>query len=873
MKALVGFVAMSLGMVVSAAKLEPWRDPTVFEKNRMPARGIAVPCESAEKALAIAKGEVPRTASKFIESLNGVWEFSWKHASKAPRWEKETRIKVPGCWQLQGDFDPANYTNTMYPIAKDGAETGDVLTAPREDYTSWYYRDPVGLYARTFEVPKAWKGRRVVIHFGGVSSAMYVRLNGKDVGYSEDSRLPAEFDLTPYLVEGANKLEVEVHKHSDGTYLEDQDFWRFSGIFRDVWLVAEQKGVANDLIVDAALSDDYKKGFVTVKDEKGNVLLKKEYAAPKLWDIYQGNMYYEVIEMKGAEGTDYRAVAFGFRKVEIRDAVVYLNGKRIVVKGVNRHEMEPDTGYVVTMEGMKKDLAIYKEMNVNATRTCHYPNVPEWYELCDREGIMVCCEANVEAHEVAWEKPLPANPRYHDVIVSRGVNMVKTFRNHPSIIFWSLGNEAGDGKAFEDEYAAMKAIDGTRPVQYEGAQDTDHSDIKCPMYMKPWDCEKYVKNNPKKPFILCEFAHAMGNSTGAFADYMRLAEKYPSFQGGFIWDFVDQAVWKVDGRGKWLSFGGDYGDIPNQDNFNCNGLIDALRNWHPGAYEVQAVYGGKLEVKAAPKFVAKDVSKEKAAVSAADFRELAHDFKINLWRAPTDNDRGWGMDKLCTVWRDATLSQKMPNGVKADLKVKALSNRRTLVELTVDVTDEKLPVIPRVGVTFKIPRDFVNVAWRGRGPYENYPDRKIAADFGEYTAKVGLVSGMADAKTGTITYPADRLNPDNYVEPGEQGYRTDCEEVTFADGMGRKVRVTAVNAPFGFNAWPYSQETLEKAHHQWDLWNENQITVNIDAAMMGVGGDDSWGATAHPEYLLKKGTYKIVFLIEELADKVWAANE
>ena len=237
MKALIGLVVVGMVGVVGAAGLEPWRDPMVFEKNRMGARGVAVPCESAEKALAIAKGEMPRTASKFIESLNGEWDFSWKHASRVARWEKVGRIRVPGCWQLQGEFDPANYTNTMYPIAKDGAETGDVLRAPREDYTSWYYRDPVGLYARTFEVPEGWKGRRVVIHFGGVASAMYVRVNGADVGYSEDSRMAAEFDLTPYLVEGVNKLEVEVHKHSDGTYLEDQDFWRFSGIFRDVWLV------------------------------------------------------------------------------------------------------------------------------------------------------------------------------------------------------------------------------------------------------------------------------------------------------------------------------------------------------------------------------------------------------------------------------------------------------------------------------------------------------------------------------------------------------------------------------------------------------------------------------------------------------------
>ena len=572
---------------VATAK-EVWRDPGVFEQNRLPARSIMVPCESAKTALAVAKGEKPRTESKWLQSLNGDWGFKWKHDFYAKEWEKTAKIAVPGCWQLQGEYDPALYTNATYPIH--GWNEGDPYVEPPKDYTSHYYRNPVGLYSRSFSIPADWKGRRVVIHFGGVSSAMFLRVNGKEVGYSQDSRLPAEFDITSFLKDGENALEVEVLKHCDGSFLEDQDFCRFSGIFRDVWLVAEGKDAPYDLVVDAKLSDDFKTGTLAVRDAEGKTLLEKKYESPKLWSCEAPNMYYETVS---AGGSVY-PVAFGFRKVEIRDAVIYINGKRALFMGADRHEMEPGTGYTVTLEGMKKDIEIFHDLNINAVRTCHYPDDPTWYELCDREGIYVVCEANIEAHGAGIygeaKDALPKNPIYRDAIVSRGVNMVKTFRNHPSIVTWSLGNETGDGPAMKDEYGAMAAIDSTRPIQYEGAQDSDHSDVKCPMYTHPWDVEKYVKNNPKKPFVLCEYTHAMGNSNGDIQDYWDLVRKYPSMQGGFIWDFVDQAVWKTDKRGTYLAYGGDFGDKPNDDNFNCNGIVAADRSYHPGAYEIKHAY-------------------------------------------------------------------------------------------------------------------------------------------------------------------------------------------------------------------------------------------------------------------------------------------
>lgn len=860
--AVVSGLCCVFGADAAAEERPPWRDPRVFAVNRLPARAVAVPCESEELALAIARGEKPRTASKWVVSLNGTWSFKWKHSVEVEVWEKEGPIAVPGCWQLQGAYDPPNYTNSRYPIA--GYETGDPLAEPPRDFTSHYYRNPVGLYSRTFALPADWAGRRTVIHFGGVSSALYVRLNGRDVGYSEDSRLPAEFDLTPYIVRGENRLEVEVFKHSDGTYLEDQDFWRLSGIFRDVWLVSELPGVARDLIVEATLSDDYREGSLVVRDEKGGTLLERTYANPKLWNAGQPNLYYETVPLLDATGalprTDYRAVAFGFRKVEIRDAVVYVNGTRILVKGVNRHEMSPTGGYTVTEEEMRRDLEIFRDLNVNAVRTCHYPNDPLWYELCDRAGVFVCCEANVEAHGVddfysADGKWLPANPLYHDAIVSRGVNMAKTFRNHPSIIFWSLGNESGDGPALSDAYAAIRKLDATRPIQYEGAQFMAHSDIMCPMYWPAEKAERYVADRPKKPFILCEYAHAMGNSTGDLSAYWRLAEKYPSFQGGFIWDFADQALWKTDARGRWLAYGGDFGDRPNDDNFNCNGLVDALRNYHPGAYEVRAVYGGRVGPVPVPDFV------PQSAPDIAEGVPSGRDFTINLWRAPTDNDRGWKMADVCAVWKTATETQTLPAGVTGGLEAVALPGGRTLVTLTLDVPTN-LPPLPRVGVSFTIPRDFSRVTWEGRGPHENYADRCVAADFGTYSATVGLVSGIVGAR-GTIDYPADRLNPDNYIEPGEQGHRSDCRRVTFANAAGRTVTVTALNAPFGFSAWPYAQGSLEQAKHQWDLTDEGVITVTIDAVQMGVGGDDSWGARPHEPYLPGAGRYVLQFAVTE----------
>ena len=797
-----------------------WKDPAVFERNRLPMRAAFHTDDG-------------------ILSLNGVWDFKWYEDidSRARDFYRTDfddsswgTMPVPGMWELNGYGDPV-YLNYYY--AWHGHYESNPPIPPVKD-------NHVGQYRRHFEWNDAWEKRDVFLCIGSATSNVRVWVNGKEVGYSQDSKLDARFDIGSYLVKGDNLIALEVFRWCDGTYLEDQDFWRLSGIFRSVWLVAEEKGAAKDLIVETKLADDLKSGSVVIRDENGKAVLEKIYPSVKLWDAATPNMYYETVKT----GSDFRTVSFGFRKIEIKNSVVYVNGRRILVKGVNRHEMEPETGYTVSVAGMKKDAAIMHDLNVNAVRTCHYPDDWRWYGICDREGFYVCCEANVEAHGVddfygKNGQYLPKNPLYHDAIVERQTRMVKIFRNHPSIIFWSLGNESGDGPAMSDGYKAMMALDNTRPIQYEGAQDSDHSDIKCPMYHRPRGCENYVKNNPKKPFILCEYIHAMGNSTGDIAAYWKLAEKYPSFQGGFIWDFADQALWK-NGH---LAYGGDYGDQPNDDNFNCNGIIAADRSYHPGAYEVKAVYGGKLNPDPAP------AAKLAARPESAPYQTDA--FRFNLFRAPTDNDRGWNMAHACKVWKQATEAQKLPEGVTGGVTCGAVEKGGKLVDFKLSVPKGLAP-LPRAGVTFTIPKDFTTVKWSGRGPYENYCDRNIATGFGEWSAKIGL--SVAD----------DQLNPNNYVEPGEMGYRTDCDWVEFSNAEGKKIRVTAVSGRFGFNAWPYSQKSLEKARHMRDLKVEDVITVNVDTAMMGVGGDDSWGAKPRDQHMLGAGEYKLSFLVEGL---------
>ncbi len=936
MKKAMMFAVLAGLFSTSLAGLAPWEDPSVNAINRLPARGISIPCEDEQLAYDIKQGM--EKSSRWILPLNGTWDFKWKSATAVADWEKTAKISVPSCWQLQGDYDPPLYVSRA-PIVKDAPR---VTKAPEDKtWTAYKYRNPVGLYTTTFTRPWRWWFRRTILHFNGVSSAFFVRVNGKDVGYSEDSRLPAEFDVTPYLnVFGKNTLEVEVHKHCDGIYLEDMDFWRLSGIFRDVYLVSEHPKAPFDLVVETKLSEDLTSGKFIVRDEKGNIREEGDVPEVKLWSCESPFVYKTSIKHKWGVwsscpwkgwpfgGIDHRAVTFGFRRVEIKNSILYLNGKRLLIKGVNRHEMESAAGYTVTKANMERDISIFKAFNINAVRTSHYPNDPRWYDLCDREGILVCCEANNESHGYGYEKDsLAKRADYRQSFVERGTRMVQTYRNHPSIIYWSMGNECGDGDNFTVLKKAMLAIDSTRPIHYERALNGDNTDIFSLMYSTPSNVVKYVANKPKKPYILCEYTHSMGNSTGGLQEYWDLVKKYPSFQGGFIWDFKDQALWKTDARGKWLAFGGDFGDKPNLDNFCCNGIFDSLRNPHPGAFEVKHTYQnvnctafdfatGKVKIRndflfrpledyrciwralnadgsfaskgefelneVAPGQVvevglegfhgdsvvfeihkddcvawdsfSKPFAAKKINTTSQTF-QTSHPFSLNFWRVPTDNDRGWQMPDVCKLWKTATQTQKLPEGVKSDLKVSKLNDGSTLVDWTL-VVPKGLPPLPRAGLSFTLPKTN-EVEYFGFGPWENYSDRATAAILGVYRASVGLVSGLADPKTGTINYPKNRLNPDNYIEPSEQGYRTGCRRLT----IGKSV-IEAVDAPFGFNVWPYSQTMLEGKKHQWEIVEDDKLTVNIDAAQMGVGGDDTWGTRPHAPYMLGAGTYRLVFTIK-----------
>ena len=922
MRSLLAMLAVLAAIGAVSAEPEPWRNPRVNSINRLPARGVFFPAESEQLALAINGHTKASDTSMWIRSLNGEWDFAWKHNYDVKEWERRCKIEVPGCWQLQGDFDPPLYTNVPYPFAYD--VNGDPTKEPPKDYTSYYYRNPVALYSTTFKLPWKWLLRRTVLHFNGVSSAMTVRLNGKFVGYSEDSRLPAEFDLTPYLrLFGENRLEVEVMKHCDGSFFEDQDFWRLSGIFRDVYLVSEAKSAPKDFVVETWLSDDYSKGRFIVRDENGKVLKEREVKDPMLWSAEIPNLYVTPIEHRWGwwkfGGIDYYAVSFGFRKIEIRDKVLYLNGKRIVFKGVNRHEMSAKGGYTLKPGEMWREASVIRRNNFNAVRTCHYPDDPLWYDVCDREGLYLICEANLEAHGVpdfySKQSPLAQDELWRHTCVERAERMIATYRNHPSIIIWSMGNESGFGDNFRAEFKAMKAMDPTRPVQYEGAAASrgkgkhPETEIECPMYTSPKDVERYLKEECDRPFILCEYAHAMGNSTGNFSEYWDLVDRYPSFQGGFIWDFKDQALWKTDSRGRYLAFGGDFGDCPNDDNFNCNGIFDAQLVPHPAVNEIKYVQRplrvdsfdwrtGKAKISNRNVFLATKgyegsftVSKNgevvrsgkvevndilpgesievdtgvtegdsiffkfvrdydlvswddfrrpfvaKAAPKAVRASAEAENFKFNLWRAPTDNDRGWKMPKVCAIWKTATAKQELPEGVTGELKVSETAAGDTLVDFTL-VVPEGLPPLPRVGVSFKLPHPNADTpSFYGLGPWENYADRAAGAILGRHQLS----------------------DPMNYIEPGEYGYRTGCRELTVG---GR--RIVALGAPFGFNVWKHTQEALEGRKHVREVpYDAADYTVNIDAVQMGVGGDDSWGKRPHDQYMPGAGTYRLTFLIEK----------
>ena len=606
--ALLGSMVLYGHGEVRAQDASRWHNVDVNQQNRAPRRAAFFAFENQDKAQAFEK----KNSANYL-SMEGTWKFNFvKDYNKRPvnffaanyddsQWKD---FPVPGLFELNG-YGDATYKNVGYAWA--------TQFDPNPPYIS-ELNNYTGSYRRTFDLPKDWKGKDVYFHVGSATSNLTLWVNGKYVGYSEDSKVAAEFNISKYLKPGKNLIAMQVMRWCDGSYFEDQDFWRFTGIAREVYLYARPKVHAADIRLDAGLENQYRDGVlnyqVVLKGGKANVTLtlcdkdgKKiaetsgvqgtiKVPAVKAWTAETPYLYKAFITLKNKQGvSEVIPQKIGFRNVEIKNAQLLVNGKPVLIKGANRHEMDPDGGYVVSVERMIQDIKIMKQLNINAVRTCHYPDDPRWYDLCDEYGIYVTAEANLESHGMGYgEKSLAKFPEYLQTHIERNEGNVKTFINHPSIIVWSLGNEGGYGINFEKAYDWVKAYDQTRPVQYERGGYDSKTDIHCPMYIDYEESEKYCKSDGVKPYIQCEYAHAMGNSEGGFKEYWDLIRKYPKYQGGYIWDFVDQGLRdKSPITGKEIfTYGGDYGRYPASDyNFNCNGIIAPDRRLNPHAYEIQ----------------------------------------------------------------------------------------------------------------------------------------------------------------------------------------------------------------------------------------------------------------------------------------------
>ena len=601
----LALLAASLPLAAQT-KMEPWQDPNVFEENRMPMRATFV------------------TAQQQTLSLNGLWKFHFNptiegrlRGFEAPSYDDSAwdSIPVPGLWDLEGYMDPL-YVNNGYPWS------GHYKNNPPYPALEHNY---VGQYRRTFSIDKSWIGKQICLNIGSATSNVRVWVNGKMVGYSEDSKLEARFDLTKYVHAGENTIALEIFRWCDGTYLEDQDFWRFSGIARGVEIYTREKERIEDVhvtgwadgrlkvrvevtkgirLVDLEVIDANGRGVLAVdgiKAANGVAEIETEVLNPALWSAEDPNLYKLTVRADTRkEAVDFTEIPFGFRTVEVVGNQLMVNGKPILIKGADRHELSPSGGYIVTEAEMIRDIRIMKELNINAVRTCHYPDDPRWLALCDKYGLYVVDEGNIESHGMGYgPATLAKNPLFAAAHLERDSRMVKRDFNHPSVIIWSLGNEAGAGPNFEACYDWIKAYDPSRPVQYEQAvigrerRSLRYTDIYCPMYSSP-DGDRAYLQNADKPLIQCEYAHAMGNSMGNFKEYWDLIRSEPAYQGGFIWDFMDQALrWPSDkpGTDHIYIFGGDLNDYdPSDGSFNCNGVIAADRSLHPHAYEVRYQY-------------------------------------------------------------------------------------------------------------------------------------------------------------------------------------------------------------------------------------------------------------------------------------------
>ena len=590
--------------MLAADKTPVWKDPSVNQVNREPRRAHFFAFENSDKA----RGD--KSASARYLSMEGMWKFCFvKDHQNAPKDfyalkyddSKWVDFPVPGLFEING-YGDKTYKNMGYAWCTT-FENNPPYIGETNNYT--------GSYRRTFDLPADWKGQEVFFHVGSATSNLFLWVNGRYVGYSEDAKVAAEFNITKYLKPGRNLIAMQVMRWCDGSYLEDQDFWRFTGIAREVYLYATPKVHIQDITrgqdyadgkglldVDVKVAGGKADVEATLYDADGNKVtegLKATVENVKPWTAETPYLYMLELQLKqGNKVLEVVRKQVGFRHIEISGGQLLVNGQPILIKGADRHELDPDGGYVVSVERMIQDIRIMKQLNINAVRTCHYPDDPRWYDLCDEYGIYLTAESNLESHGMGYkEKTLAKNEAFAKMHIERQEGNVITYKNHPSIIVWSLGNEAGYGPNFERAYDWVKAYDKTRPCQFEQARQNGKTDIFCPMYLGYEDCVKYAQGDNPRPLIQCEYAHAMGNSMGGFKEYWDIIRKYPKYQGGYIWDFVDQGLRdKSAVTGKEIfTYGGDYGRYPASDhNFNCNGIIAPDRRLNPHAYEVGYYY-------------------------------------------------------------------------------------------------------------------------------------------------------------------------------------------------------------------------------------------------------------------------------------------
>lgn len=598
-----------------------WQRQDITDWGKEYPHATLYPCSNPIKA---EQGN-PKESDRIIY-LDGNWKFNW---SKNPAERDSTffntesslnywkTIPVPSNWELQG-YDYPIYVNTTYEFSNN----------PNPPFVPTDY-NPVGQYSTWFEVPEEWLNRRLFIELGAVKSAFYIWINGVKIGYSEDSKTAVEFEITKYIKAGKNKIALEVYRWSDGSYLECQDFWRISGIERSIILISRPQTYIKDYFALAQLVNNYKDGQlnlqvaiegqskglkleVTLKDNdlngkpvfqtelpisnKNEVQVDKTIPGVRQWNAEEPNLYTLTLTLKDKKGKTLESISSktGFRTIEIKEGILLVNGRHIRMKGVNRHEHDPKLGHVVTNEMMIKDIKLMKENNINTVRTCHYPNDPRWYDLCDKYGLYVIDEANIESHGMGYdERSLAKDTSWRKAHLERMKRMVERDKNHPCVVFWSLGNEAGDGPNFVSTAAWTRKRDNSRPIHYERAGMSDHTDIYCPMYPSLQHLKWYSSEKRSKPYIMCEYAHSMGNSTGNLQDYWDIIESNDQLQGGSIWDWVDQGFLKTNEKGEdYYAYGGDYGpaNVPSDSNFMINGLVFPDRKPHPALNEVKKVY-------------------------------------------------------------------------------------------------------------------------------------------------------------------------------------------------------------------------------------------------------------------------------------------